>query len=77
MSRVFSFGDQAVRRSVLALDDAEPEHIMTAARPLPPKLRGKFLRAVATELEQRHQRGPGVIYRAYRGLQRKYFDPRT
>jgi hypothetical protein len=32
-------------------------------------------RAVAVEIEQQPQRGPGVIYRACRDLQRKYFDP--
>jgi hypothetical protein len=49
--------------------------ITDAARPLPPKIRGEFLRAVAVEIEQQPQRGPGAIYNACRDLQRKYFDP--
>jgi hypothetical protein len=43
--------------------------------PLPPKVSGEFLQAVAAELEHQHQRGPGAICRACRELQRKYFDP--
>jgi len=58
---------------MIALDDTELEQVMTAARPLPPKMRGEFLQAVAAELE--HQRGPGAICRACRELQRRFFDP--
>jgi hypothetical protein len=60
---------------VIALDDDEMTAITNAARPLPPKLRSEFLQAVASEIEQQHQRGPGAIYRACRELQKKYFDP--
>ena len=59
----------------ISLSDAELTAISDAARPLPPKLRSEFLQAVAAEIEQRQQRGPGAIYRACRELQRKYFDP--
>ena len=50
------------------LTDAELTAITDAARPLPPKLRDEFLRAVASELDQHRQRGPGAIYRACRDL---------
>jgi hypothetical protein len=60
---------------MISLNDDEMAAITDAARPLPPKLRGEFLRAVAAEIEQQHQRGPGAIYRACRELQRKFFDP--
>jgi hypothetical protein len=60
---------------MISLSDDELSAITDAARPLPPKLRSEFLQAVAAEIEQRHQRGPGAIYRACRELQRKFFDP--
>jgi hypothetical protein len=60
---------------MLALTDDEMRAITDAAAPLPPKLRSEFLQAVAAELEQHQQRGPGAIYRAVRDLQRKFFDP--
>jgi hypothetical protein len=66
-----TFGDDAM----IWLTDAELTAITDAARPLPPKLRGEFLQAVAAETEQHHQRGLGAVYRACRELQRKVFDP--
>ena len=57
---------------MIALSDTELEQVMSAARPLPPKLRGEFLQAVAAEIEQQHQRGPGAVYRACRELQRQF-----
>jgi hypothetical protein len=60
---------------MIALDDDELDAVMAATRPLPPRARGEFLRAVAAEIEQHHQRGPGAVYRACRELQRKFFDP--
>jgi hypothetical protein len=66
-----TFGDDAM----IWLTDAELTAVTDAARPLPPKLRSEFLQAVAAEIEQHQQRGPGAIYRACRDLQRKYFDP--
>ena len=46
--------------TMITLDDTELEQVMSAARPLPPKLRGEFLQAVAAEIEQQQQRGPGA-----------------
>jgi hypothetical protein len=46
---------------MIALDDDEMTAITDAARPLPPKLRGEFLQAVAGEIEQQHQPGAGAI----------------
>lgn len=60
---------------MIALDDSELATVMDAARPLPPRARSEFLQAVAAELEQQRERGPGGIYRACRTLQKKYFDP--
>jgi hypothetical protein len=57
------------------LTDAELTAITDGARPLPPKISGEFLQAVAAEIEHQQQRGPGAIYRACPKLQRKYFDP--
>ena len=59
----------------ISLSDDELRIVMDCAQPLAPKDRDAFLRDVAAELEQRHQRGPGAIYRACRELQKKYFDP--
>jgi hypothetical protein len=59
-----TFGDDAM----IWLTDAELTAITDAARPLPPKLRGEFLQAVAAETEQHHQRGLGAVYRACREL---------
>ena len=44
-----------------ALSDDELSAITDAARPLPPKVRSEF-QAVAAEIEQQPQRGPGAIY---------------
>jgi hypothetical protein len=38
-------------------------------------MRSEFLRAVAAEIEQHLQRGPGTVFRACRELQRRFFDP--
>jgi gluconate kinase len=48
---------------------------MDCAQPLAQNDRGEFLQAVAAEIEQQRQRGPGAVYRACRELQRKFFDP--
>jgi hypothetical protein len=64
-----------VDEAMISLSDDELTAITDAARPLPPKMRGEFLQAVAAEIEQHHQRGPGAIYRACRELQRRFFDP--
>jgi len=60
---------------MITLDNDEMSAVLSAAAPLPPKVRGEFLQAVAAEIEQQQQRGPGAVYRACRDLQRKYFDP--
>jgi gluconate kinase len=60
---------------MIALDNDEMSAVMYAARPLEPRARTEFLQAVAAELEQQQQRGPGAIYRTCRELQKRYFDP--
>jgi len=49
--------------------------VMAAARPLPVKARAQFLTALAAELENQRQLGPGVVFRVCRDVQKRYFDP--
>ena len=60
---------------MITLDNDELKQINLAARPLREKVRGEFLAAVAAELQHQPQCGPGVVYRACRELQRRFFDP--
>ena len=60
---------------MIALDNDELKQINFAARPLEPQARSEFLAALAAALEHQPQRGPGVVYRCCRELQRRYFDP--
>jgi hypothetical protein len=51
------------------LTDDELTAVMNAAKPLPPKLRGEFLRAVASEIEHQPQRDlPGLSRSAAPGF---------
>jgi hypothetical protein len=61
---------------MIALTDAELDAIINAAKPLRPKDRDPFLRALAVELEKhRGEFGPGLINRMIRTTQRQFFDP--
>jgi hypothetical protein len=61
---------------MISLDDAEMRAILDGARPLPPRQRDGFLRAVASELSKcRGELGPGAIHRVVRETQRQFFDP--
>jgi hypothetical protein len=48
--------------------------ISDAARPLPPRDRQAFVRAV-TEALRGIERGPGVVHRIAREMQARYRDP--
>jgi hypothetical protein len=62
----------------ISLSDDELEIVMSAAAPLPPQDRSRFLIDVAAELEKhRSDLGPGLITRVVRELQRKHFAPPT
>jgi hypothetical protein len=60
---------------LVGLSDSELAAVMDAARPLAPKDRSEFLRAVASELAKHELLGPGVVGRVVSQMQRKYFDP--
>ena len=58
------------------LKRAELRIVMSAAQPLQPHEREKFLRDVASELEKlRSDLGPGLVSRIAREAQRQYFSP--
>ena len=48
---------------------------MSAAEPLPPRDRGAFLKAVAAELADCREIGPGSVHRAIVVAQKRFFDP--
>ena len=52
----------------LSLSDAEYDAVMQAARPIYPRRRDAFLKALAVELERHPVVGPGVVQRLRRGL---------
>jgi len=57
----------------ICLTDSELEAIMSAAKPLQPADRDRFLRAVAEAITALPEVGPGSIHRAIAELQRQYF----
>ena len=59
----------------LSLTDAELDIVMNAAAPLRPSDRSAFLVALSIELGRERQRGPSLIHRTCRNLQRQFFDP--
>jgi hypothetical protein len=59
----------------LSLSDDEMAAIMAAAHPLARERRDAFLRAVAADLGSAPERGPGVLHRIIRAVQRQFFDP--
>jgi hypothetical protein len=62
---------------MISLSDSELAAVMEAARPLPPRDRDEFLKAVAAELSQYPEIGPGVIGRVVAKLQRQHLAPRN
>jgi hypothetical protein len=67
--------DRMIPMTPLALSDAEMEALLAAARPLSRERRDAFLRAVAADLGRAPERGPGVLHRIIRAVQRQFFDP--
>ena len=61
----------------LSLTDSEMQTVMTAAAPLPPQDRDKFLRDVAAELAKHPEIGAGLVARVAAEAQRRYFAPPT
>jgi hypothetical protein len=59
----------------LSLSDSELTAIMSAAKPLPPHDRDRFLRDIATELAALPMLGDGAVHRAIVTVQRRHFDP--
>jgi len=59
----------------LRLSDDELDAVMLAARPLRPHDRDAFLQDVADQLSTCAVIGPGIVAKACRAAQRKFFDP--
>ena len=60
----------------ISLTDSELEAIMTAAKPLAPWQRDRFLRRIAEEIVALgEQRGDGSVARAIRSVWREHYDP--
>jgi hypothetical protein len=59
----------------LRLSDAELDIVMAAARPIRPHARDAFLQHVADQLSTCPEIGPGIVAKACREAQRKFFDP--
>ena len=57
----------------IALTDSELSAIMDACRPLQPRDRDQFLRAVAEAITALPMVGPGSIHRAIVELQKRFF----
>jgi hypothetical protein len=58
----------------IPLSDDEMDAVYRACRPLAPRQRDGFLRALAAELQGR-EIGPGSVGRAIAVVQKRYFDP--
>jgi hypothetical protein len=59
----------------ISLTDAQLDEIMTACRPLQPRDRDLFLKAVAQAIVELPERGDGAIHRAIASVWRQHFDP--
>jgi hypothetical protein len=59
----------------ISLTDSELSAIMTAARPLQPADRDRFLRAVAQAIIDLGEVGPGSVHRAIRIAFKMHYDP--
>jgi predicted DNA-binding transcriptional regulator YafY len=57
----------------IRLNDTELEAVMSACRPLQPRDRDLFLRAVAEAITALPEIGPGSVHRAIAELQSRYF----
>jgi hypothetical protein len=57
----------------ISLTDSELTAIMDACRPLQPRDRDQFLRAVAQAIAGLPEIGPGSVHRAIAELQKRYF----
>jgi predicted DNA-binding transcriptional regulator YafY len=60
--------------SPISLTDSELTAVMDAARPLQPRDRDRFLRAVAQAIAELPEIGPGSVYRAIHATFRANFD---
>jgi hypothetical protein len=58
----------------IALSDDELQAVMDAARPLQPRDRDRFLRAVAHAIAELPVVGPGSVHRAIATVWRGYFN---
>jgi hypothetical protein len=58
----------------IQLSESEIAAVMRAAQPLPTNVRDAFLRDVARAIVELPVRGPGIVHRLIREVQRKHFD---
>ena len=58
----------------ISLTDSELDAVMNACRPLAPRERDRFLKAVAQAIVDLPERGPGSVYRAIHATFRMHFD---
>jgi hypothetical protein len=61
--------------SPIRLSDDELEAVMNACRPLRPRDRDRFLKAVAQVIAALPEVGPGSVHRAITSVWRMHFDP--
>jgi len=59
----------------ISLTDSELQAVMDAAKPLQPRDRDRFLRAVAQAIAALPEVGPGSVHRAINATFRMHFDP--
>jgi hypothetical protein len=59
----------------IALTDTELQAVMDAARPLAPRDRDRFLKAVAQAIAALPEVGPGSVHRAIASVWRLHYDP--
>jgi hypothetical protein len=57
------------------LTDSELAAVMDACRPLQPRERDRFLKAVAQAIVDLPERGPGSVYRAIHATSRMCYAP--
>jgi predicted DNA-binding transcriptional regulator YafY len=58
----------------ISLTDSELTAVMDAARPLQPRDRDRFLRAVAQAIAELPEIGPGSVHRAIASVWRQHYD---
>jgi predicted DNA-binding transcriptional regulator YafY len=58
----------------ISLTDSELTAVMDAARPLQPRDRDRFLRAVARAIAELPEIGPGSVHRAIASVWRQHYD---